>query len=52
MGEGTESETTERGVLSESNDSDEEFIECVGAGSDPYFSVQDIEIALNIDFEE
>ena len=52
VGEGTESEITERGVLSESNDSDEEFIEFVGAGSDPYFSVEDIEIALNPDFEE
>ena len=52
MGEGIESEITERGVLSESNDSDEEFIEFVGAGSDPYFSVEDIEIALNPDFED
>ena len=48
MGEGTESETTERGVLSESNDTAEEFIELVGAGSGPYFS----EIALNLDFDE
>ena len=52
VGEGTESEITERGVLSESNDSDEEFIECVGAGSDPYFSVDDIKFALNPDFED
>ena len=52
MGESTESEIAERGVLSESNDSDEEFIEVVGAGSDPYFSVVDIEIALNPDFEQ
>ena len=52
MGEGTESEITERGVLSESNDSDEEFIECVGAGSDPHSSVDDIAFALNPDFEE
>ena len=52
MGGGTESEIAERGVLSESNDSDEEFIELVGAGSDPYFSVEDIEISLNLGFEE
>ena len=52
VGEGTESEITERGVLSESADSDEEFIECVGAASDPYFSVDDIVFALNPDFEE
>ena len=52
MGEGTESETSERGVLSESNDTAEEFIEFVGAGPDPYCPVEDIEIALNPDFEE
>ena len=51
VGEGTESEITERGVLSESADSDEEFIECVGAGSDAYFSVDDIVFALNPDFD-
>ena len=48
MGEGTESETTERGALSESNGTAEEFIEFVGAGSGAYFS----EIAFNLDFEE
>ena len=52
MVEGIESEITQRGVLSESNDSDEEFIECVGAGSDPSFSVEDIVFALNPDFED
>ena len=52
VGEGTESEITARGVLSESNDSDEEFIESVGAGPDPHFSGDDIEIAFNPDFEE
>ena len=52
VGEGTEAEITERGVLSESADSDEEFIETVAAGSDPYFSVDDIVVALNPDFEE
>ena len=46
------SEITERGVLSESADSDEEFIECVGAASDLNFSVDDIVFALNPDFEE
>ena len=51
VGEGTESEITERGVLSESADSEEEFIENVGAGSDPYYSVDDIVFALNPDFE-
>ena len=48
MVEGIESEITQRGVLSESNDTAEELIEFVGAGSGPYFS----EIALNLDFEE
>ena len=52
MGEGTESEITERGVLSDSNDCDEEFIEFVGAGSDPYFSVDDITFAQDLDFED
>ena len=52
VGEGTESEITERGVLSESADSEEEFIETVGLGSDPHFSVDDIVFALNPDFEE
>ena len=52
VGEGTESEITERGVMSESADSEEEFIECVGAGSDVHFSVDDIVFALNPDFEE
>ena len=52
MGEGTESEITQRGLLSESADSEEEFIECVGAGSDAYFSVDDIVFALNPDVEE
>ena len=35
VGEGIESEIIERGVLSETSDSDEEGIEFVGAGSDP-----------------
>ena len=48
VGEGIESETIERRVLSESNDTAEEFVEFVGAGSGPYFS----EIALNLDFVE
>ena len=52
MGEGAESEITERGVLSESADSTEEFIEHVAAGSDPYFSVDDIVFALNPDFAD
>ena len=51
MGEGTESEILEPGVLSESADSEEEFIECVAAGSDAYFSVDDIVFALNPDFD-
>ena len=52
VGEGTESEILERGVLSESADSEEVFIETVGAGSDAYLSVDDIVFALNPDFEE
>ena len=52
VGEGTESEIIERGVLSETSDSDEEGIEFVGAGSDPYFSVDDIEFAHNPDFDD
>ena len=53
VGEGTQSEITERGVLSETTDSEEEFMETIGAGSDPpYFSVDDIVAALNPNFEE
>ena len=52
VGEGIESEIIERGVLSETSDSDEEGIEFVGAGSDPYFSVDDIEFAHNPDFDD
>ena len=37
VGEDMESEILERAVLSESSDSDEEGIECVAAGSDPFF---------------
>ena len=52
VGEGKESEILDRGVLSESTDSEEEFIETVGAGCDPHFSVDEIVFALNPDFEE
>ena len=52
VGECIESEIIERGVLSESSDSEEEGIEFVGAGSDPYFSVDDIEFAHNPDFDD
>ena len=52
VGEGTESEVLERGVLSETSDSDEQGIECVGARSDPHFSVEDIVFADNPEFEE
>ena len=52
MVEGIESEITQRGVLSESNDTAEELIEFVGAGSGPYFSVDDIEFAHNSDFDD
>ena len=52
VGDGTKSEITERGVLSESADSEEEFMETIGAGSDPYFSVDDIVAVLNPDFDE
>ena len=51
VGEGTESEITERGVLSGSADSEEEFIENVCGSSDPYYSVDDIVFAHNPDFE-
>ena len=51
VGEEKDSEIIERGVYSESDDSDEEFIETCAAGSDPYFSVDDIVVALGPDFE-
>ena len=52
VGEGTESEILERGVLSETSDSDEQGIELVGARSDPNFSVEDIAFADEPDFDE
>ena len=52
VGEGIDSEVVERGVLSESSDSDEEDIEYVGAGSDPFFSVDDIEFVHDPDFDD
>ena len=52
VGEGIESEILERGVFSETSDSDEEGIEFVGAGSDPYFSVDDIQVVHNPDFDD
>jgi len=52
VGEGIDSEILERGVLSETSDSDEAGIECVGAGSDPHFSVDGIEFADNADFDD
>ena len=52
VGEGMESEILERGVLSETSDSEEEGIEFVGARSDPFVSVDDMEFvdAHNDDF--
>ena len=54
VGEGMESEILERGVLSETSDSDEADIEYVGARSDPcfFFSVDDIEVVHDPDFED
>ena len=43
---------SEREVLSESSDSDEEGIEFIGACSDPYFAVDDIEFVHNPDFDD
>ena len=52
VGGGIKSEILDRGVLSESSDSDEEGIEFIGAGSDPYFAVDDIEFVHNPDFDD
>ena len=52
VGEEKDSEIIERGLFSESDDSDKEFIETCAAGSYPYFSVDDIVVALGPDFEE
>ena len=46
MGEDNESELTERGVLSESTDSEDEGLEFAGMGADPHFSVADIDPAV------
>ena len=52
VGEGTESEILERGVLSETSDSSEAGIEFVGARSDPYFSVEDPEYVYDPDYDD
>ena len=52
VGEGIESEILERGVLSESSDSDEKDIEFVAAGSDPNISVDDMVFVDNADFDD
>ena len=52
MGEDGEAEILERGVLSESTDSDDEGREFVGMGSGPHFSVDDIEMAHDPDFDD
>ena len=51
VGEGIDSEILERGVLSETTDSDEEGMEFIGAASDPNFSVDDIVFTHNPDFD-
>jgi len=51
VGEGMDAEVLERGVLSESTDSDEVGIEFVAAGSDPNVSVDDFVCQHNHDFE-
>ena len=52
VGEGTESEVLERGVLSETTDSDEDGMEFAAAGSDPHFSVEDVVFSHDPDFDE
>ena len=46
MGEDDDAEILERGVLSESTDSEDEGLEFAGMGADPYFSVADIDPAV------
>ena len=46
VGEEDEADILERGVLSESSDSDDEGREFVGMGLDPHFSVDDIDPAM------
>ena len=46
VGEDMESEIPERGVLSETIDTEDEGREFVGMGSDPHFSVDDIDPAM------
>ena len=52
VGEDMQSEIIERGVLSECSDSDDEGLEFRGMGADPHFSVDDIEIAHDPDFDD
>ena len=46
VGEDKESELTERGILSESTDSEDDGLEFAGMGADPDFSVADIDPAV------
>ena len=52
VGEGIESEILERGVLSDTSDSDEQDIAFVGAYADPHFSVDSIEFRHDPDFDD
>ena len=52
VGEDKESEILERGVLSDSTDSEERGIEFCGAGSDPHLSVDDMVFVQNADFDD
>ena len=52
VGEGKDSEILERGVLSDSTDSEERGIELCGAASDPHFSVDDMAFVHDADFDE
>ena len=52
VGEGKESEILERGVLSDTTDSEERGIEHCGAASDPHLSVDDMVFADNADFDD
>ena len=51
VGEGMDSEVLERGVLSDTTDSDDQGGQCVGGAADPDFSVDDIVCGHNPDFD-
>ncbi len=55
VGEDLESEILDRGVLSETSDTEDEGREYVGMGADPNFSVDDLDPAMfanDLDFQD